>query len=219
MVDLAPTIVAKSDQLNADDLIDSQITVRITKVRAHPDSNEQPISIHYDGDNGKPYKPCKSMRRVLVHVWGRDGNAYVGRSMTLYRDGKVQFGGIMVGGIRISHMSHIDEEVMIALAVSRGTRKPYSVKPLEIQPSTKDEKREAAIAWAKNHVDEVKAVHSIGELQEIILGAATELASLEKHYPDIHKRVLKVHVEARPVEPEPQPDDARFVPADDEDNF
>ena len=27
-----------------------------------------------EGDNRKPYKPCKSMRRVMVHCWGADGN-------------------------------------------------------------------------------------------------------------------------------------------------
>jgi len=56
MIDLRPTLAAKSDQLNADDLIGRPLTVTVTKVVATGDA-EQPISIHYDGDDGKPYKP------------------------------------------------------------------------------------------------------------------------------------------------------------------
>lgn len=130
MVDMSLTIAPKSDQLNADDLISGPLTVRITKVSANEGSAEQPISIFFEGDNGKPYKPCKSMRRVLVQVWGKDGSAYPGRSMTLYRDPKVQFGGLAVGGIRISHMSHIDHDVTMALTESKAKRKPFTVKPL-----------------------------------------------------------------------------------------
>lgn len=129
MTDLSKTIAPKSDQLNADDLIGRTMTVRITSMKlcAEPD---QPIAAHFEGDNGKPYKPCKSMRRVMVNIWGSDGNAYVGRRMTLYRDDKVQFGGMAVGGIRISHMSDINEPVTMALTATRASRKPYTVKPL-----------------------------------------------------------------------------------------
>jgi hypothetical protein len=129
MTDLMTTIAPKSDQLNADDLIGRTLTIAITGVRLLGEA-DQPIAIHFEGDGGRPYKPCKSMRRVMVQVWKGDGNEYVGRRMTLYRDDKVQFGGLAVGGIRISHMSDIgDKEVTMALTASR-VRKPYTVKPL-----------------------------------------------------------------------------------------
>lgn len=131
-VDLSRYIAPKSDQLNADDLIGGSRTITITKVSASPETADQPVSIHFEGDEGKPYKPCKSMRRVMVAAWGNDGHAYVGRSMTLYRDEKVMFGGIQVGGIRISHMSHIDREMAMALTVTRAKRMPYTVKPLKV---------------------------------------------------------------------------------------
>lgn len=130
MTDLGTTIAPKSDQLNADDLLVDPLTVRITKVSANPGSAEQPISIYFENDNGKPYKPCKSMRRVLIQVWGRDGAAYVGRRMTLFRDPSVMFGGVAVGGIRISHMSEIDAPVSMALTANRASRKQYTVQPL-----------------------------------------------------------------------------------------
>jgi len=45
----------------------------------------------------------------------------------------VKWGGLEVGGIRISHMSHIDKPVTIALTATRGNKKPVTVKPLEVQ--------------------------------------------------------------------------------------
>lgn len=136
MVDVSKTIAPKSDQLNADDLIGEPITVTVTKV-SKMESPDQPIAINYQGDNGKPYKPCKSMRRVLVQVWGKDGQSYVGKSMTLYRDPAVKFGGVDVGGIRISHMSHMKDNkaVTLALTASKANRKPFTVKPLAGQQS------------------------------------------------------------------------------------
>lgn len=129
MASIIDTIAAKSDQLNADDLIGGPITVRVAEVRFT--GSEQPVAIHYEGDGGKPFMACKSMRRVLVNVWGPDANAYVGRSMTLYRDPSVKWGGVPVGGIRISHMSHIDRDVTMALTETRANRKPFTVKPLK----------------------------------------------------------------------------------------
>lgn len=131
MTDLSKTIAPKSDQLNSDDLISGPMTIKIKAVSACPSSADQPIAISFEDDNGKPYKPCKSMRRVMVHVWGKDGANYVGRSMTLYRDPTVTWGGIAVGGIRISHMSDIKSSVTMALTATKASRKPYTVKPIE----------------------------------------------------------------------------------------
>lgn len=146
MTDLTMTIAPKSDQLNADDLIGGPRTIKVTGVRLKGEA-EQPVAIHFDGDDGKPYLPCKSMRRVLVQVWGGDGKLYEGRRMTLYRDEKVMFGGAAVGGIRISHMSNIDKDVTLALTASRASRKPYTVRPLKEvaeKPSPKPTPKKAA---------------------------------------------------------------------------
>lgn len=138
MTDLGETIAPKSDQLNADDLIAGPRTVTITRVSKG--SSEQPIDIFHDG--GKPYRPSKGMRRLLVAAWGRRGEDYVGRSMTLYRDPKVKFGGIEVGGIKISHMTDLpkdelqDGEFLMALAENKATRKIHKVRPLRMQRPT-----------------------------------------------------------------------------------
>ena len=140
-IDVSKTIAPKSDQLNADDLIGGARTIKITKI-SKSESPEQPINIYFEGDEGKPYKPCKSMRRVLVQVWGKDGQEYVGRSLTIYRDNSVRFGGVDVGGIRISHMSHIDKPVTLALTASKTNRKPFTVQPLKVSENTNHQQEE-----------------------------------------------------------------------------
>jgi hypothetical protein len=122
-------IEPRSDQLNADSLLAGQITITITEVSIRP-GTEQPITINYDGDGGRPYKPCKSMARVLVTCWGPDASKYIGRSMTLYCDPKVTWGGLAVGGIRVSHLSHITAVQTMALTATKGNKKAFTVKPL-----------------------------------------------------------------------------------------
>lgn len=130
MSNMLRTIVPKSDQQNADDLIGRTMTIKITKVDVKEDATEQSVWIYFEGDKGKPYKPSKGMRRVLVHGWGADSNQYTGRSMTLYRDADVRWAGEAVGGIAISHMSHIEHAFTLALTVSKGKRKQHRVEVL-----------------------------------------------------------------------------------------
>lgn len=125
---LRDTIVPKSDQLNADDLIGTTRTITVTEVARGP--ADQPLSVHYEGENGRPYKPCKSMRRVLIAAWGEDGSQWAGRSMTLFCDQSVKFGGQEVGGIRISHLSHIDRDLKLKITTTRGKRSDYMVRKI-----------------------------------------------------------------------------------------
>ncbi len=134
-IDISRTIAPKSDQLNADDLIAGPKTITVTGIKLV--AEDQPVAIHFEGDDGKPYKPCKSMRRVLIKAWGPNGAAYVGRSMTLFLDEQVRFGGAAVGGIRISHLTAIDRPLSMALTATRGTKKAYTVQPLAVQKAHK----------------------------------------------------------------------------------
>lgn len=131
--DMTGVIAPKSDQLNSEDFISGPRTVTIREVSIRP-GTEQPVSIFYDGDNGKPWKPCKTTARILVAAWGPDAKEYTGRSATLYRDPSVKWGGLEVGGIRISHLSHIERDMVLALSISKGNRKPYTIKPLKDAP-------------------------------------------------------------------------------------
>lgn len=130
MLDLTESIAPKSDQMNADDLMSGPRTFTIAEVRKSA-SLEQPVDVYLaEFPEGRPFKPSKSMRRVMVAAWGVDASTYTGRRMTLYRDPAVRFGGQDVGGIRISHLSHITKPMTLALTVTRGKRAPYVVQPL-----------------------------------------------------------------------------------------
>lgn len=128
--DMSSVIAPRSDQQNADDFVAGPRTIRIRDVKISAGS-EQPISVYFDGDEGKPWKPCKTTARLMVAAWGKDSREYAGRSLTLYRDPEVKWAGMAVGGIRISHMSHIDSDMVYAATVTKGKRAPIRVKPLK----------------------------------------------------------------------------------------
>lgn len=127
-MDISDSIVPRSDQTNAEDFLTGPRTVTIVEVKKG--SAEQPVDIFLAEFPGRPFRPSKTVRRLLVAGWGPEASAYVGRRLTLYRDPTVKFGGADVGGIRVSHMSHIDKPLSVALTVTRGKRQPYTVKPL-----------------------------------------------------------------------------------------
>ena len=127
-MDMSQSIAPKSDQLNADDLLTGPMTVTITEVTQG--NAEQPVNVNTVETPGRPYKPSKSMRRVMVAAWGKDASAYAGRRLTLYCNPKIKFGGQEVGGIEISHMSDIDQDLKVSLTATRGKKKLHTVKPL-----------------------------------------------------------------------------------------
>ncbi len=130
IADLSSTIVPKSDQLNAEQLLSGPVTVTVTDVRVGS-GDEQPVTIHYEGENGRPYKPCKTCRKILIFAWGADGREWIGRSMTLYNETSVRFGGAEVGGIRISHLTDIAKDISVALTATRGKKSTHTIKRID----------------------------------------------------------------------------------------
>lgn len=155
-MDISGTIAPKSDQLNADDLLSGPRTVRINRVKAG--TSEQPVELHLDGLDGRPYKPGKSMRRVLIALWGSEAETYVGRRLTLFNDQRIKFGPDVTGGIRISHASDITKTVTIALTVTRGRRAPFTVEPLPDAPKP---------ATGERVANAVKAIHATTTTDEL----------------------------------------------------
>jgi len=149
---LRDTIVPKSDQLNSEQLLTGPMTITVTGV-SRGNSADQPVTVHYDGENGRPFKPCKTMRKVLILAWGDDGNTWVGKSMTLFNDPEVKWGGVKVGGIRISHLSGIDRDISIALTATRGKKEPFLIKPLAGPVSEVDKYRASLTAISHNGMD------------------------------------------------------------------
>lgn len=130
---LRDTIAPKSDRVNAEDFLTGPETVTISAVRRG--DADTPVAVHIEGR--KPYYPCKTMRRVLITAWGDNGPDWVGRSMTLYTDPSVRFGGVACGGIRISHLSHIEKDFSIALMVSKGKRALFNIAKLAAKKPAK----------------------------------------------------------------------------------
>jgi hypothetical protein len=127
-MDITKTVEPRSDQLNFDDVATTPLTITVTEVKAG--GPEQPVELHNAEYPGRPYKPGKSMRHVLIAAWGTEASAYVGRRITLYGDPTIRFGKDAVGGIRIRALSHITEPLTVALTVTRGKRAPFTVQPL-----------------------------------------------------------------------------------------
>lgn len=199
---LRDTIVPKSDQLNADDLIAGSITVKITSVKRG--DSEQPISIALDGQ--RPYKPCKSMRRVLISAWGDDGALWVGRTMTLYNDPEVKFGGVKVGGIRISHLSDIPNDLSMSLTATRGKRAEYRVQKLTHAAYPVADFDKNLGAWGKVIAD--------GKMTaEQVISKAEQRGKLSKQQ---KQTILDL---SKPSEPEQETDTAAPVTIDNDEVF
>ena len=128
--DISDTIQAKSDQLNADDLISAPRTITITAVtKGTPDN---PVIIRYEGDSGRPFKPCKTVRRILSLGWGVMANEWAGKSVTLYNDPSVIYAGKAIGGIRIKAMSDIPKRIVVSLSTTRGKKSEHKIDVLEV---------------------------------------------------------------------------------------
>ena len=147
-MDIADTTAPKSDQQNYDDYIAGPKTVTITEVRVP--GGEQPVEVHLAEFPGRPFKPSKSMRRVLVEAWGPSSAEYAGRRMTLFGDPSVKFGGAQVGGIRISHLSNLDGPKKISLTVTRGKRGIVTIQPLPDAPQPDISTHMAALGAAES---------------------------------------------------------------------
>jgi hypothetical protein len=134
VTDIRPTIVPKSDQLNSEQLLSGPRVIVVSDVTGGS-SKEQPLTVHYDGEEGRPYKPGLTMRKLLAHAWGHDATQWIGKSMELYCDPNVRFGGEVVGGIRISRMSDINTKgIRVSLTASKGKKALHEVELLQDSP-------------------------------------------------------------------------------------
>lgn len=132
-MDLSKSIQARSDQINADDLVATgPVDVTITGVTNG--KAEQPFDFQVAEFPGRAYRPGVTMRRVIVKAWGPDSDNYIGKRLRLYCDPTVHFGKETVGGVRISHMSGIPKRMTFPVTVTRGRRQPYTVDPLPDAP-------------------------------------------------------------------------------------
>jgi hypothetical protein len=157
-MDIAETTAPRSDQQNYDDYLGGSKIVTVTEVKAG--TAEQPVEIHLAEYPGRPYKPSKSMRRVLVQAWGSDSAPWPGRQIELYGDPTVRFGGTATGGIKISRLSHIEKPLSVNLTVTRGKRAPHKVEPL---PNTVPTVTRDWLAELEQAGTDVTAIGALGQ--------------------------------------------------------
>ncbi|MEL7299340.1 MAG: hypothetical protein AAFM92_03060 [Pseudomonadota bacterium] len=203
MPDISAYLVAKSDQLNALDLVGKSMTIHITEVRVP--GGEQPVHVYFQGDQGKPWKPNKGMKRVLSLGWGRETDNWVGKQCTLFCEPTVKWGGKEVGGIQVSHMSDIPGPLQTVLALSKSSRKPYVVQPLTAaqrpaaELSSDDQARLLADAQraAENGVEAFRAFYVLPEVKP-------HRAVLEPKLADFQKTAQQADAETVDTHPTPE---------------
>ena len=161
---LSDTIVPKSDQLNAEQLLSAPMTILVTDIK-RGSGVDQPVIVSYLNDEGRPYKPCKTCRKILIFAWGDDGSEWIGKRMTLYYDPDIKFGGVKVGGIRISHLSNIERDMAVSLNVTKGKKGEFIIKKLAdirsisemkalLSEAAKGGVRDLQAMWKKLNADE-----------------------------------------------------------------
>lgn len=213
MADISHTLAAKSDQLNADDLMGGAIDAVVERVDVSKEG-EQPVAIYYAGCDNKPWKPCKSMRRVLAHGWGKDSAAWAGRTLRLFRDDAVTYAGAAVGGIRISHMSHIERAFSLNLAATRKSKKAWSVEKLDApaptaKPAPTLEKKQAAARKAADGIiAELKAATDQGA---VLAKHDAVLDKLKAGYAALYKEVQAAITPDTPETPQAADDEIEFI--------
>ena len=204
MNDMSATIVAKSDQINAADLIGSPRTITIKEVRIKA-GEDQPVTIMIEGDK-KAFRPCKGVRRLLVRVWGPDASKYIGESMTLFCDPSVTWAGKEEGGIRISHMTGLSEKVVEFMRTSRAATKPYTIMPLT-GDAPRNNTKQTAEQWADEQAGAARACASLDSLSDLMAKGARPMDKLQSAKPDLWTAVNAAYAEARSaLEPEGKPD-------------
>lgn len=154
--DLRSTILPKSDQLNADQLLAGPLVITVKDVRVGA-AADQPVSIFHDTDPARPFKPCLTMRKVLILAWGPDGTQWVGRSMELYCDQSVKWAGEEVGGIRISRLTDIAKGIKVSLAATKGKKALHEIGVLKLSDALHEVLEAIGAAEGKSGLDKAKA--------------------------------------------------------------
>jgi hypothetical protein len=133
MADITESMKAKSDQLNAMDIMGSPLIIKVREVD-YNSQREQPVWIYFDGDNGKPYKPSKGMIRVIGGAWGKLTEEWIGKYAKLFYEASVTWAGKEIGGIWVKEFSDIPVRGLnFSLAINRTKRIPFPIALLSIK--------------------------------------------------------------------------------------
>jgi len=178
MDEWASALEAKSDQINAIDLIGGPQTFTIESV-SHG-TPEQPMNIHLVESPGKAYRPSRTMRRFMAKTWGWPPTTWAGKRLTIYRNPKTRFGKDEVGGIEISHVSDISAPMTFVLPGAKGARpKSWTAQPLveSVQEVPADVIETATKAHAEGNLEAYKQWLVDNNAPQHIIQAVNEIGS------------------------------------------
>ena len=155
-MDITDALAPTSDQLDAIELVNPRTFMIGTGSALGKRDNKTVAEIRFS-DFPRVWRPSKGMLDVLASCWGTDAKQWVGHSVTVYNDPEVMFGRDKVGGIRISHLSHIDKARVVTIRASgAGRRQPWHVEPL-IEAKAATEPTAAQVA-ASTDADALRAM-------------------------------------------------------------
>lgn len=138
MTSVAHLTVAKSDQLNAADVVGGKKVLEVTKVTVPKTlSSSTPLVINYNGENGRPWKITSvTVVRILRKIWGDDSANWIGQHVEVVCDETVVYAGEEVGGVRPVAATGIETTQTIKLKEKRGPKpKTFIIQPLRLDKS------------------------------------------------------------------------------------
>lgn len=128
-LDVSKLCEARSDQLNAIDLISGPRIFKITDVKIFTET-DQPIHVILDGDTKRPWKCSKTSVRTLAAIYSNDASKWIGKHIELFCDETVLWGGQPVGGCRQSKAEGIKSPKKLTLTKSRTKKETVTISPL-----------------------------------------------------------------------------------------
>lgn len=193
-------IEIKSDQFNYEHFLAGPKTFKVAKIGSKKDQGKKKLLIYMEGHESTPFVPCLGMIKCLSNAdgWGDKLTEWVGRSITLFGDSKVMFGSKELGGVRISHISHIAADYETKITERRGVRIDYLIRKLVESSSAQEpvnpypadqfaaqlEKMRGSIESGKSTADKIVAYClTIGTLtaeQEAAIRAPIETTKTEE---------------------------------------
>lgn len=126
-------IKKKTDQLNFEDFLGG-VTRTVTIAGVKESKTESQYDVAIEGD-GRVWRPPATVLKLLVQAWGDEAANWIGKRATLYGDPDVTMMGEVVGGIRVSHLSHISKPIKARLTVTKGKKQLFTVQPLTEAPA------------------------------------------------------------------------------------
>jgi len=155
-MDITQALAPNSDQLDAIELVEPRTFTIDTGSRIGKRDGKTVAEIRLV-ELDRVWRPSKGMLDVLAACWSTKGDQWPGKRVTLYNDPDVMFGKDKVGGVRISHLSHIDaaRDVQIRGAGATGRKRTWHVEPL---PAIVQRDWLAELALAADNPDAIGAL-------------------------------------------------------------